>query len=127
MTARQMVQVDALGRPMGEYREDSPVGLGALGAQTIQRFSIIHHDEASQRFFVEFRETAPDGWCGRLLYPLAGGLFCPRAMEADTTDIAKVRWNERDHYVLSFPSYALAVEAEREVISTLMLQGDLHV
>ena len=125
--ARQMIQVDALGRPMGEYREDSPVRLAGLGRQTIERFSVIHHDEPSQRFFVEFRETAPEGWCGRLLYPLAGTIYCPRAVEADDTDHTCIEWGGQKHHVLSFPTYARAIEAEREVIATAMAQGELRV
>lgn len=124
---RQMIQVDALGRPMAEYSESAPINLAELGAQAIQRFSIIHHDEGAQRFFVEFRETAPDGWCGRLLYPLAADMYCPRAMLAETTNMVGIDWNGQRHYVVAFPSYALAVEAEREVISSLMLRGELHV
>lgn len=126
MTPRQAIQVDALGRPMGEYREDSPVTLGALGAQTIQRFSIIHHDEPSQMFFIEFRETAPYDWCGRLLYPLTAYAYCPKAMVAEGTDFKGIDWHGEMHYVVTFPTYALAVQAEREVIATAMQNGELH-
>lgn len=123
---RQMIRVDALGRPMGEYREDSPVALSVLGDQSIARFSIIHHHEKSQRFYIEFMERAPRRLTGHRATGAHVRDLCPaHDAESETAWIDHGPMCDAEP-VASFASYAAAVAAERAMIATLMMRGELH-
>lgn len=121
----QRIQVDALGRPLCEYREDAAITLDGLGAQTIQRFSVIHHDEASQRFYVEFRETAPKR-VGSHMTPAHCETMCPALWASDGLP-ACVDVGGGQMTMATWPTYALAVAAERAIIAYLMDHGGIHV
>ena len=121
----QHVMVDALGRPITEYNEaDRRVDLSVLGPQTIERFSVVRHDTETQRFYIEFRETAPRVLIGRL----ATGMLIRAYLGLDAADLNfDVNRVQGTHNVATFDSYGGAVQAERRVLAAMMRASDMRV
>ena len=118
MTSIQEIKVDALGRPVCAYDEKDPVSLRVLGRQTIERFSIIHHDGDLQKFYIVFDRASPYR-AGRL------ARFKDFEDRAVTVPGPYSRTEDADMPGPLFDTYAGAVAAERALLSAMMARGEI--
>lgn len=122
MPDNQAIKIDALGRIMSEHREDSPVDLSQFGPQSITRFSEVLFHEASQLWYIQFRDGAPEKYRGQ-------NLTCSMARHAGVPDDAYAKLlqtADAPDWVPGFTSYSGAVEVEREVLRWMMRTGKFH-
>ncbi len=121
MPHEQKVMIDALGRMVGEYKDDNPVDFGKFGDQHIVRFSEVLHDQKHQKFYVMYREGAPEMYHGKALTSsdcTASGYGLPAL---STT----LRESDYPYQCTAlFNTYGDAVKAEQAVLKWMMLHGD---
>ena len=122
MNNPQHIKVDALGRPTSAYKDGNPVDLKRLGDQRIERFSEVLHDETHQKFYVQFRVSAPEGLRGTLL---GEGLhYSATGHEPAFKGFVNVPEAGKQVACL-FDTYQAAVDAEQAVLHYLMIQGEM--
>lgn len=110
---KQSLMIDALGRVMGERRDDSPIPMNTFGAEKVTRFSEVLFDEAAQMWYVEFRDGAPEKYRGQ---ELTGDLVHRFFGHIDEDACGRVH----------FPEYASAVQVERAVLAGMMKAGEFN-
>lgn len=119
---QQAIMIDALGRIVGEHREDNKVDMSTFGRQHITRFSEVVFNDYAQRWYVSFRSGAPREYWGKAmsveLVEQAGvpaGLWYAERIPAPDTPVGVA--------VPTFERYSDAVTAERLVLRWMMSTG----
>lgn len=112
----QEIKVDVFGRPIAAYIETAPVNLRVLGAQRIERFTQILHDEQEQKFTIMFDKTAPEKMRG------TSAFLC----DFDDRDVEiPVTYTLTRNELVLFDSYADAVKAEQALLSAMLRTGEV--
>lgn len=119
---QQAIMVNALGQIISEHREDNTVDMAKLGRQSIERFSEVLHSETLQRWYVVFRDAAPQSYHGTLL---SMGLAEDAQVPAGLYEAHVVPELGRDP-VPTFARYSDAVTAERLVLRLMMERGEFN-
>lgn len=113
----QEIKVDVFGRPIAAYIETAPVNLRVLGAQRIERFTQILHDEDEQRFYILFDKAAP--------YRAGRSATYLSFNRRDVVIPVNHTPSREDPNLPMFDSYADAIKAEQALLSAMLRTGEV--
>lgn len=116
----QVMMINSLGQIVSEFRDDSPIKLSNFGKVNITRFSEVIFNESIQRWYVSFRDGAPEEWRGR---NLTQDLLNKAAPQIEIPTMVCTYISDCGEDIPAWSTYKEAVNAERIVLVWMIREG----